>query len=364
MAVTARSASPVEWTLELTSESSFVDDLGLFGEWVGPRTGPLKRTQGQKEAYVLRRLLVALRAVGGLSYPTLIRAVPTGEQGPSRLPDFVMKEGPGAAMGMEIVEAGEEDYQRWLTHDADNRTATLPDDLGASTRRTADEIFRALEKKVEKFDQGHYRGMTLVDLTIYDNSSWGSFLDKREVLDALGRPNALIGRFRRFHMVFSSTVVLDVFGERRFVDIASRYETDYTAWLADQIDRLRKADLGSLDLADIAEELSDLGKNQQHAVVSHLANLILHLLKWEFQPGKRSHGWEASIRASRRNLYRLLHANPSLRGHARKSAGDAYVDARDEAIKETGLPPTTFPVTCPYAYDQIVDSEFLPGPAA
>ena len=64
----------LRWTREFSTKSSFADDLGALGAWVGPRTGIAKRTQGQMEDYVLRRVLVALRRQGELDFPLVVRA--------------------------------------------------------------------------------------------------------------------------------------------------------------------------------------------------------------------------------------------------------------------------------------------------
>ena len=49
------------WSRTLSTASSFSDDLGNLGSWVGPRTGADAETHVQKEHCVLRRLLVAKR---------------------------------------------------------------------------------------------------------------------------------------------------------------------------------------------------------------------------------------------------------------------------------------------------------------
>jgi hypothetical protein len=41
---------------------------------------------------------------------------------------------------------------------------------------------------------------------------------------------------------------------------------------------------------------------------------------------------------------------------------EAYEDARRLALKETGLPPETFPRRCPYTQAQVLDDGFYPDP--
>jgi hypothetical protein len=67
-----------------------------------------------------------------------------------------------------------------------------------------------------------------------------------------------------------------------------------------------------------------------------------------------------SIREQRRKIPKLLRDNPSLQNLIADCLSDAYDDARYDASDETGLPISTFPETCPYAFEQVLDQDFLP----
>ncbi|MEB3292035.1 MAG: DUF29 domain-containing protein [Synechococcales bacterium] len=86
-----------------------------------------------------------------------------------------------------------------------------------------------------------------------------------------------------------------------------------------------------------------------------------HLLKWQFQPQKRTRSWWATLRIQRREVQELLSENPSLKPQLSEFLAHSYETARDLAIAETELPPATFPLTCPYELSQIIDSQFFPG---
>ena len=103
-----------------------------------------------------------------------------------------------------------------------------------------------------------------------------------------------------------------------------------------------------------------MGKTEKRELVSRLTVLLLHLLKWRFQPGKRGSSWESSIRVQRNALMRHFRDNPSLRSHAPEALADAYIDAAIEAADETGLAKTAFPVACPWLVEQVMDAEFWP----
>ena len=262
-----------------------------------------------------------------------------------------------------MTEAGEEDYQKWLTETEavpDEAVVDLPFD--ASTERTVSELVRSIKTKVDKFDEGAYRGPSSCDLVVYDNTSWGGFLDNRAMINALRRPNDLTGRFRQVHIVFGETVYLDVFGAKHvMVDVAGTYEIDYARWVNEQVDRIRRGATRDLDLDHIAEELEDLGKSERRALGSHLRNLMHHLLKWQFQPAGRSNSWIASIANSRAEIHELLTESPSLRRAVEAQMVAQYGRARAAASEDTELSLKGFPEECPYSREQLVDPEYLPN---
>jgi hypothetical protein len=230
-----------------------------------------------------------------------------------------------------------------------------------STSGTAQEILKAIREKVDKYDKGFYRSLGDCDLVVYDNTAWGGFLDKGDIVEAIGRPNDLLGRFRQVHLVTGEIVFLDLFGtKRRKVDLLGTYEIDYAGWVFEQVERLRSRAVDELDLAHIAEELEDLGKSERRALGSHVRNLMIHLLKWEHQPERRGTSWRLSIENHRSEIYELMLESPSLKVHLKNQVEKQYNQARRSAALETGLPPERFPERCPYTKEQLVDPQFLP----
>ena len=75
----------------------------------------------------------------------------------------------------------------------------------------------------------------------------------------------------------------------------SLYEQDFYAWTQEQGALLRERKTKALDYVNLAEEVESLGKCQQHALESRLEKLVLHLLKWHFQPAKRLQGQSCSV---------------------------------------------------------------------
>jgi len=142
---------------------------------------------------------------------------------------------------------------------------------------------------------------------------------------------------------------------------ASLYERDFYAWANEQAALLRAGNLSAADIEHIAEEIESMGRTEKRELVSRLAVLLLHLLKWQFQPERRSASWEGTIRVQRRDLADHLVDNPSLGSKLSEAIGRGYGNAAILAPGETGLPRATFPATCPWPFEQIIDEAFWPG---
>ena len=141
--------------------------------------------------------------------------------------------------------------------------------------------------------------------------------------------------------------------------MSATYEHDLYAWTHAQAQALREKEWAALDVANLAEEIESLGNEQAHAVESHLANLLLHLVKWHYQPRRRSRSWRTSLRNARIQIRRRLQRSPSLQPELPTLVETAYADARKLATDETGLPLATFPERCPWSLDQLQDEDFL-----
>jgi hypothetical protein len=108
------------------------------------------------------------------------------------------------------------------------------------------------------------------------------------------------------------------------------------------------------------EELNDLGISQYHAVSSDLYQVLIHLLKWQYQPPRRvdSHSWQDAVAEHRDRIARLCTRSPSLRQHLPAMLAEEYPRARRRASTQTGLPLATFPEVCPWTAVQVLDEDF------
>jgi Domain of unknown function DUF29 len=138
------------------------------------------------------------------------------------------------------------------------------------------------------------------------------------------------------------------------------YDTDLYAWTQAQAEALRAKRWEALDLEHLAAEIESLGIEQRHAVDTHLRILLLHLLKWVYQPAQRWPNERHSVDEARNELDWRLTRNPSLRPKLPASAAWAYPRARQLAALETGLPVATFPESCPWSLEQLLDEDFWP----
>ena len=111
-------------------------------------------------------------------------------------------------------------------------------------------------------------------------------------------------------------------------------------------------------------------RSEQHALQSHLKQLLMHLLKWQYQPSRRQQGrsWATTIVNARSEIADLVERSPGLEPHVEPLLHKAYPTARRLAEIQTRLPLTTFPATCPWTLEQVLDDDFFPeallGPAS
>lgn len=140
----------------------------------------------------------------------------------------------------------------------------------------------------------------------------------------------------------------------------SLYERDFCLWLEQQATLLREGRLSELDVANLLDEIESMGRKDKRAIKSNLVVVLLHLLKHQFQPKRRSRSWLDSILEHRLRLRDDLAESPSLRAHLEAVFPNAYADARARAITQTGLSQRAFPRTAPYTLAQALDPQFLP----
>lgn len=141
------------------------------------------------------------------------------------------------------------------------------------------------------------------------------------------------------------------------------YEQDFYAWTLEQANLLKNNQLAKLDVQHLIEELESMSATERRELLSRLEVLLMHLLKWQFQPSFRGRSWLLTIEEQRDRLADHLELNPSLKNRdtLQTALNKAYKHATRGAEKETGLARSAFPETCPYSLEQIMDENFYPG---
>ena len=139
---------------------------------------------------------------------------------------------------------------------------------------------------------------------------------------------------------------------------ASRlYDEDFYAWANEQAALLRSGRLAEADIAHIAEEIESMGKTEKRELVSRLKVLLIHLLKWQFQPTGQSTSCRLTIQEQRREVVEHLADNPSLKAKLEEAVDTAYATAVIAAARETSIDLRVFPAECPWSYEQAIDDD-------
>ena len=143
-----------------------------------------------------------------------------------------------------------------------------------------------------------------------------------------------------------------------------RYEEDLYSWAVEQARLLREGRIAQADAKNIAEELDDVGNAQYDKLESALRIILLHLLKWDYQPDRRSRSWQLSIAIQRKHVLRVLRKNPGLKSVADEAMIEAYETARLEAAVQTEMELETFPDDCSYEWAQVMERSINWPPGA
>jgi Domain of unknown function DUF29 len=136
------------------------------------------------------------------------------------------------------------------------------------------------------------------------------------------------------------------------------YERDFYSWSLERARLVRAGRWEAIDRDNVAEEIESLGREQFDKLESALRVLLVHIVKWDHQPERRSRSWALSIKEQRIVLDHVLSDNPGMKPRIGEALARGYRLARVEAAKETGLDKDAFPPTCLYAFDEIVSRAF------
>jgi len=145
-------------------------------------------------------------------------------------------------------------------------------------------------------------------------------------------------------------------GPKLVVPLSQLYLEDETAWLDEMARLAAERRVAELDIEHLSEFLADMSRRDRREVLSRVTTLLVHLLKWDFQPAQQSNSWRATIVHQRHELRDLLESG-TLLNHAREMLDRAYERALQQAVLETGLEEAAFPSSCPYALENVLAEE-------
>lgn len=138
------------------------------------------------------------------------------------------------------------------------------------------------------------------------------------------------------------------------------YEQDFYSWTQATVETLKSRRWEELDLQNLIEEVETMGRAEKNALKSNLIVVLLHLLKYAYQPSRRSDSWTNSIIEHRIRIEVEIESSPSLNPYIEEVYGSCYSKARRLAATKTKLPLTTFPIESPWTPEQTLDPSFLP----
>ena len=142
--------------------------------------------------------------------------------------------------------------------------------------------------------------------------------------------------------------------------IKDLYNHDYHLWLEETSKLLKAQDFTKIDLENLIEEIESLGRSERNKLISSLRLIYQHLLKWQYQPSKRSTSWSYTITRERDNVSDYIEDTPSLKNLLQDQTAltKAYQRGRRDAIRATGI--NNLPQDCPYSIEQALEHNFFP----
>jgi len=137
------------------------------------------------------------------------------------------------------------------------------------------------------------------------------------------------------------------------------YEKDFYLWTQLTAEQLKENKFNEIDITNLIEEIESMGRSEKRELKSRLIVLLMHLLKWHYQPEKRSESWRSTITEQRICIEGLLEDSPSLKPLLSEVFEDCYQKARLKASDETGIKLNFFPKESPFSLAESLASSYL-----
>ena len=118
------------------------------------------------------------------------------------------------------------------------------------------------------------------------------------------------------------------------------YEQDYYLWIEETRSLLENHQFSDLDLDNLIEEISDMGKSQRQSLKSYLTRLLEHLLKlvyWQSELEYNQRGWKNEMRNFRLGIQQIIEDSPSLKSYLSEIFLPCYQNARKLFLDLSGM---------------------------
>ncbi len=140
----------------------------------------------------------------------------------------------------------------------------------------------------------------------------------------------------------------------------TKREVDFYRWATEQVELLRAGRLAEADIESLIDEIESLGKSERRELDSRLRELMMHLIKWHWQPERRGNSWLISISKQRDGIRDVLDDSPSLNSNLANVACKAWPLAVRYAALEIGIDARVFPSECPWGLGDVLNEQWLP----
>lgn len=144
-----------------------------------------------------------------------------------------------------------------------------------------------------------------------------------------------------------------------FTNTKNLYNQDFYLWTQTIAQQLKENKFNEIDIPNLIEEIESMGRSEKRELRSRLTILLMHLLKWQYQPEKRSESWRSTIIEQRICIEALLEDSPSLQPILTEVFADCYQKARLKASDEIGIKLNLFPNGSPFSLEETLNNYFL-----
>jgi len=141
------------------------------------------------------------------------------------------------------------------------------------------------------------------------------------------------------------------------------YEQDYYLWIEKTISLLENHQFSDLDLDNLIEEISDMGKSQRQSLKSYLTRLLEHLLKlayWQSELEYNQRGWKNEIRNFRLRIQQIIEDSPSLKPYLSEIFSPCYQNARKLFLDLSGMAENLVSLAPICTIEQALNEDWFP----